>query len=469
MPADVSISFPHLGIVIKNLGQSISVFGIDIAYYGIIIALGMLAGATLAFRDARLSGQNEDDYLDLALFGIIFAIIGARLYYVIFQWDYYKDNLLQIFNFRGGGLAIYGGIIGGVLTCIVLARVKKLSVWRMMDTGCIGLITGQMIGRWGNFFNREAYGGNTDSLFAMRINLDDPNAFVDVQEGVEIIENSYIQVHPTFLYESFWCLCVLIVIQLFKRKKKFDGEVFLWYITLYGLGRFFIEGLRTDQLKIHGTEIPVSQLLSAVLVIVGTFFIILNRVRIAKGKETFLIGRRSPVQRAMTYARQKHVGQTWTSENGKEVSYFQGHLMSVYKVLLGNENMDEEILVTALLHDVMEDTGATYEELEGEFGSAVAENVRWLTRSKENSYYEYIDILLDKGSDAAVLVKLADRQVNTVNLMNIGDEQWHEKKLKQADYMLVHFKNRKVSEKYQAMKEKLLESIQKEVLKYKEA
>ncbi len=469
MPADVSISFPHLGIDIKDLGNSLTIFGIEIAYYGITIGIGIVMAMILAFRDARLSGQNEDDYVDLAIFGIIFAIIGARLYYVIFSWENYKDNLLEIFNFRAGGLAIYGGIIAGVITCIVLAKVKRLSVWRMMDTGCIGLITGQMIGRWGNFFNREAYGGNTDSLFAMRINIDDPNVMVNVQEGVTIYENSYIQVHPTFLYESFWCMCILIGIQLYKRKKKFDGEVFLWYISLYGLGRFFIEGLRTDQLKIHGTNLAVSQVLSGLLFVAGMFFIVMNHIRISKGKGTFLFGKVGLIQQAMSYAEEKHAGQTWTVENGKDISYFKGHLLGVYGLLLGSEGVNDELLLTALLHDIMEDTSASYEEIEKMFGKNVAENVRWLTRKKGASYYEYIDVLLEKGSDVAVLVKLADRQYNTENLMNIGDERWHEKKLKQADYMLEHFRKRKVAGKYLQMKEKMLDSIEKEVEKYRHA
>lgn len=259
MPESVSISFPHLGIALEHLKNSFSVFGIDIAYYGLIIGIGMLTAMLLAFHDARVSGQKVDDYLDLALFGIIFGIAGARIYYVIFEWDYYKNNLDEIFNLRKGGLAIYGGIITGVIVCIILAKIKKLSLWKMTDTGAIGLITGQMIGRWGNFFNREAYGGDTNSLFAMRMNINDPNVSVIVQDNVTVIDDQYIQVHPTFLYESFWCLCILILLQLFKRKKKFEGEVFLWYITAYAFGRFFIEGLRKDQLLIGGTGIEIGR------------------------------------------------------------------------------------------------------------------------------------------------------------------------------------------------------------------
>ena len=158
--AEADISFVHLGITIENLKNQISVFGFSIAYYGIIIGIGMLTGIWVAQNDAKRRGQDPDIYLDFALYGIIFAIIGARLYYVIFEWDMYKDNLLQIFNLRAGGLAIYGGVIGAVLTLIVFTRKRMVSFFSMADSGVLGLITGQIIGRWGNFFNCLQCGSN---------------------------------------------------------------------------------------------------------------------------------------------------------------------------------------------------------------------------------------------------------------------------------------------------------------------
>ena len=248
--AEADISFVHLGITIENLKNQISVFGFSIAYYGIIIGIGMLTGIWVAQNDAKRRGQDPDIYLDFALYGIIFAIIGARLYYVIFEWDMYKDNLLQIFNLRAGGLAIYGGVIGAVLTLIVFTRKRKVSFFSMADSGVLGLITGQIIGRWGNFFNCEAFGGYTDSLLAMRIkrslvnenmlNGDVLNHLI-VENGVE-----YIQVHPTFLYESLWNLGLLMFMLWYRKRKKFDGEMLWIYLVGYGLGRFWIEGLRTD-------------------------------------------------------------------------------------------------------------------------------------------------------------------------------------------------------------------------------
>ena len=284
--AEADISFVHLGITIENLKNQISVFGFSIAYYGIIIGIGMLTGIWVAQNDAKRRGQDPDIYLDFALYGIIFAIIGARLYYVIFEWDMYKDNLLQIFNLRAGGLAIYGGVIGAVLTLIVFTRKRKLSFFSMADSGVLGLITGQIIGRWGNFFNCEAFGGYTDSLLAMRIkrslvnenmlNGDVLNHLI-VENGVE-----YIQVHPTFLYESLWNLGLLMFMLWYRKRKKFDGEMLWIYLVGYGLGRFWIEGLRTDQLILFGTGIAVSQGLSLILVLASVGVLIYHYRRLFK-------------------------------------------------------------------------------------------------------------------------------------------------------------------------------------------
>ena len=268
-----SIRFVHLGITINHLKSSISVFGFRIAFYGIIIGIGMLAGLWIAQSDAKRRGQDPELYLDFALYAIICSIIGARLYYVIFEWDYYKNNLLQIFNLRAGGLAIYGGVIAGAITMIVYTRMKKVSFFSMADTGVLGLVTGQIIGRWGNFFNCEAFGGYTDSLLAMRIRralVNDNMLNADVLNH-RIVENGveYIQVHPTFFYESCWNLCLLLFMLWFRRYKKYDGQMLWIYLFGYGIGRFWIESLRTDQLILFGTGLPVSQALSLVLILVA--------------------------------------------------------------------------------------------------------------------------------------------------------------------------------------------------------
>ena len=284
--AGADLSFVNLGITIEHLRSSISIFGFRIAFYGIIIGIGILAGICVAQADAKSRGQDPEIYLDFALYAIVCSIIGARIYYVVFEWDMYKDNLLQVFNLRGGGLAIYGGVIGAVLTLLVYTRVKKISFFSMADTGCLGLITGQMIGRWGNFFNCEAFGGYTENLLAMRIRRSLVNENMISQDLLNhlIVENGveYIQVHPTFLYESLWNLGLLLFMLWYRKRKKFDGEMLWIYLFGYGLGRAWIEGLRTDQLLIPGTGMAVSQILSLVLVTAAACAIIWNRRRMTK-------------------------------------------------------------------------------------------------------------------------------------------------------------------------------------------
>lgn len=266
-----NINFPNLGIHLENVGQTISVFGFEIAYYGIIIGLGVLAGIAIAAFLAKKTGQDPDTYYDLALYAVILSVIGARIYYVIFSWDSYKNDLLSIFNIREGGLAIYGGVIAAIITVAVYGKIKKIPFGLMADTAGPGLILGQIIGRWGNFFNREAFGDYTDSLFAMQLPVDavrSSDITEKMMEHVEIIDGiRYIQVHPTFLYESLWNVCVLAIMLWWIKRKQFDGQVFLIYLFGYGIGRFWIEGLRTDSLMFFGTGLRVSQVLAIVLAV----------------------------------------------------------------------------------------------------------------------------------------------------------------------------------------------------------
>lgn len=266
-----NISFPNLGIYLDHVGKSISVFGFEIAYYGIIIGLAILIGFLIATSEAKRTRQNPEDYLDMGIIGVIAGIAGARFFYVVFSWDMYKDNLLDIFNLREGGLAIYGGVIAAVIAVFIMARVKHLSPFQILDTVAMAILNGQMLGRWGNFFNREAFGEYTDSLFAMRLPLDavrSGDVTELMREHMERIDGvSYIQVHPTFLYESLWCCALLIILVLYRKHKKYEGELFLMYIFGYGLGRVWIEGLRTDQLLIPGIGLPVSQVIAGCVVI----------------------------------------------------------------------------------------------------------------------------------------------------------------------------------------------------------
>ena len=280
---DMQIYFPNLGIFLEKVGKNFSVFGFEIAFYGCTMATGIIAGYLLAAREAKRTGQNPDDYLDMLLYAVFFAIVGARLYYVAFSWDYYKENLLNILNLRQGGLAIYGGIIGAFTTVYFFTKKRKLSFGQMLDTACPGLAAGQVIGRWGNFFNREAFGDYTDGLFAMQLPVSAVRSGEITEkmwEHMEVINGvEFIQVHPTFLYEGLWNLGVIIFLYIYRDHKKFTGELVLWYLVLYGVGRFWIEALRTDQLLIPGIGFPISQLLGAVLAVSGLIAIIIGHKR----------------------------------------------------------------------------------------------------------------------------------------------------------------------------------------------
>lgn len=305
LSAGTNINFPNLGIELKDVGSSIHIFGISIAFYGMIIALGMVMGYLVAEWQAKRTGQNPDLYLDFALYAIVLSVIGARVYYVVFNWKEYQDSPLEIFDIRNGGLAIYGGVITAVLTAFIYSKIKKISFGLLADTGCLGLITGQIIGRWGNFFNREAFGEYTNGLFAMQLNIKDVssdytmslanlaqkfagkeqayNKILEIRNHtVDIAGATYIQVQPTFLYESVSNLILLIFLILYSKHKKFNGEVILLYLLGYGLIRVWVEGFRTDQLFLFNSPIAVSQLLSGILVVVSFLIITYKRIQIKK-------------------------------------------------------------------------------------------------------------------------------------------------------------------------------------------
>ena len=287
---DMEINFPNLGIYLDHVGKNISIFGFSIAYYGIVIVTGMMIAIWIAQREAKRTGQNPEQYLDLAMIGIAAGILGARIYYVIFAWDYYKDDLLSIFNIRQGGLAIYGGIIGACIAVVIYSRKKKQNFGLLMDTASMSIVFGQIMGRWGNFFNREAFGDYTNNLFAMQLPVSAVRANEITQKMwdhvVTVNGVEYIQVHPTFLYESLWNVGVLLFLFWFRKRKKFNGEVFLMYLIGYGLGRIWVEGLRTDQLLLPVVGLPVSQLLSGCLVVGCTILVGWKRKKLSSGGET---------------------------------------------------------------------------------------------------------------------------------------------------------------------------------------
>ena len=287
MMGDMDIAFPNLGIYLRNVPKTIMIGNFGIALYGIVIGLGMILGLTLASRVAKKTGQDPDVIWDLAAPLLIFGIMGARLYYVIFMWDYYKNDPIQILNLRGGGLAIYGGIIAGVLTLYIYCKVRKQKFTLILDTVIYGLLVGQIMGRWGNFFNREVFGEYTNNLLAMRIPVSmvrerdiSPTIAAHMTEGT-----NYIQVHPTFLYEGMWNLAILVLLLLYLKHKKFDGEIALLYFAGYGIGRAWIESIRTDQLYITGTTIPVSLVLGLAMAAAAITADLVIRYRLRKQED----------------------------------------------------------------------------------------------------------------------------------------------------------------------------------------
>lgn len=284
------IYFPNLHLGIRHLVNSVSPFGFRIAFYGMIIGVGMLLGILAANRDyIRHQGKGED-LQDFALVTLVLAILGARLYYVLFQWSYYSAHPAEILNIRQGGLAIYGGVLMALL-CMYLftKKIRKISFWKLGDSAVIGLILGQAIGRWGNFFNAEAFGRPFTGFLSMRLkeSIINPNMLdAEVRKAAFSYQGiRYIQVHPTFLYESCWNLLGFLLLNLLSRKKLPTGTVFLSYFCWYGLGRFWIEGLRTDSLMLFGSGIRVSQALS-LLLLSGAAVLLCRRSLLWRGKET---------------------------------------------------------------------------------------------------------------------------------------------------------------------------------------
>ena len=224
---------------------------LDIRWYGILISLGIICGMILALREVKKQGINEDKFLDLILIVIPCSIIGARIYYVIFNWDYYRGDIFAIINIRGGGLAIHGGLLTAFVLGYFICRIKKLDFYKISDIASPCIALGQSIGRWGNYINKEAFGSHTDLPWGILVNGD--------------------RVHPTFFYESIWDFGLFLFLMKFRKKKKYEGQLFVLYIITYSIGRFFIEGLRTDSLMLG--PLKAAQIISIIGISIG---IILN-------------------------------------------------------------------------------------------------------------------------------------------------------------------------------------------------
>ena len=278
MLRSAQISFPMLGDWSIDPPYSFNLFGLEIYFYGVIIALGFILAALYCAKRAKEFGLSSDELYELVIWLIPTCIIGARLYYVLFKLDYFIANPNKIFALRDGGLAIYGGIIAGIIVGIIWCRAKKIRVFAVADLTAFGLLIGQSVGRWGNFINREAFGAQTEIFCRMGLTV----------PGFETL-----YVHPTFLYESLWNFFGLIVLHIWskKGKRKYDGQIFWLYILWYGLGRAWIEGLRSDSLYIGSTDIRVSQLLAIVSAVVSFVILIIN-ARKQHGPEDMFVNAR---------------------------------------------------------------------------------------------------------------------------------------------------------------------------------
>ena len=262
------ISFPIFGEgFVIDPPSYITIFGFNLYIYGLFITFGFILAGLYIFKRRNTLGLTQDNVLDLIILTVPSGIVGARIYYAIFNFsDYFgAGNWLNIFKLREGGLAIYGGVIGGAIAIYIYSRVKKVPVGKLLDAAGFGLLIGQAVGRWGNFFNREAFGTATDLPWKMGLRS----------------SSGFIYVHPTFLYESLWNTVGLVLIHLFSKKAKvrYSGQYFLLYVAWYGFGRYMIEGLRTDSLFISGTDIRISQLLAALSFSAAVVLLIRNRLR----------------------------------------------------------------------------------------------------------------------------------------------------------------------------------------------
>lgn len=313
---EMSIRFPGINLILPYVPRSFQIFGMEFTIYGILIAVGALLGMGMVTLEAKRNGEDQNKYLDMMIISLLASVIGSRLFYVLFSWELYSGNLREILDFRNGGYAFYGGLLTGVLAAAIFCRIAKMNFWRMADSVSIGILLGQIIGRWGNFFNRESFGEYAELPWAMQLPISavrSGEVSGTMRDNLLTINGiSYIQVQPVFLYESLWCLFLLLVLLTLRRKKKFEGELFMLYLAGYGLGRFFFEWLRTDKLYIPGTKIGIS------LGIAAALFLICAPTVIVRGVMTHKRAVRRRRRRKVLASADQGNEQTQESVTGKE-------------------------------------------------------------------------------------------------------------------------------------------------------
>lgn len=276
-----TVSFPSLNIKFPVYNTAFTIFGYEIKWYGIIITIGLFLAVIYCFKRMKKFGIDDDRAIDVVMVGFVGAIVCARLYYVFLEWDSYKNDLSKIFSVHSGGLAIYGGLIGAVLFGAVMAKIRKVRLMPLLDLAGMGFLIGQGVGRWGNFFNHECFGSNTSMPWGMtspKIQAQIKATADEIFASTGVAVDPSLPVHPCFLYESLWCLLGFLILHLYSKHRKFDGEIFFMYIGWYGLGRVFIEGLRTDSLMVG--HIRISQLVAGVCVVISIAAIAFMRHKI---------------------------------------------------------------------------------------------------------------------------------------------------------------------------------------------
>ena len=355
-----TVSFPGLGLDFEVNRVAFSIGDLPVYWYGILIALGFILAILYVSRRAREFGVDADRMLDVILGGAIGGIVGARAYYVILQWDYYGQNLSQIFNTRSGGMAIYGGLIGGVLIGLLMCKIRRVKFMPALDLVVGGFLIGQGIGRWGNFVNIEAFGANTSLPWGMSSSVITDYLTQHEAEleaiGMDIDPN--MPVHPTFLYESLWCLLGFAFIAWYTRRRKFDGELTLLYMMWYGAGRAVIEGLRTDSLMIPGTSLRASQVLAAAMVVVAAIIWIVKTSKVKKpgGRQLFVDSEQGQlIARGEFYKKKADAGQT--EEPAAASAAVEPEVPAASQEALtqdGAEQAAEQTLQTALEQDAPE-------------------------------------------------------------------------------------------------------------------
>jgi phosphatidylglycerol:prolipoprotein diacylglycerol transferase len=347
------ISFPDLGIGFTLKSDAFTIFGLTIKWYGVIIAIGIVLAMLFSYSKMKKFGLDSDRTVDAIFAGIIGGVIGARLYYVIMQWDVYKGDWKQIFNLRNGGLAIYGGIIGAVLFGAIVAKIRKVKFLPLLDIAGVCFLIGQGIGRWGNFANHEAFGYNTSLPWGMSsgkiqqqlTELSSQALANGSQQLASKLSPNY-PVHPCFLYESLWCILGFVLLAWFMKHRKFDGQLFLMYIGWYGLGRFFIEGLRTDSLMLG--NIRVSQALAAICVITSVILLIVIGQKVKNKGDDYVLycdteeSKQLLKEAEEKYNKNKHKDVDTVSKNETEEFVSSDDVSAVQTENNSNEENNEE-------------------------------------------------------------------------------------------------------------------------------